>query len=213
MTSLCHTNWFYAVQGYSDDATPHDSIVSALFTFGEGYHNYHHAFAQDYRNGFKWYYWDPTKWYVYCCYKLNFCWDLKRTPDSIIQRARNEVRTKKLRAELEELTQESADIHPVITEVMTVEEVQRLVKEEGRRLIMVEGYVVDLDKPIKLEGSRTHEESLIHWYDTHPGGRAFLDLYIGRDATDAMNGGVYKHTHGARCTIPELYIARLKQKA
>ncbi len=37
----------------------------ALFTFGEGYHNYHHEFQHDYRNGVKPWQWDPTKWAIW----------------------------------------------------------------------------------------------------------------------------------------------------
>lgn len=36
----------------------------AVLTFGEGYHNFHHEFQADYRNGIKWYHWDPTKWWI-----------------------------------------------------------------------------------------------------------------------------------------------------
>jgi stearoyl-CoA desaturase (delta-9 desaturase) len=35
-----------------------------LLTHGEGYHNFHHKFQIDYRNGIKWYHWDPTKWVI-----------------------------------------------------------------------------------------------------------------------------------------------------
>ena len=31
---------------------------------GEGYHNFHHIFEGDYRNGVRWYHWDPTKWMI-----------------------------------------------------------------------------------------------------------------------------------------------------
>ena len=31
-------------------------------TYGEGYHNFHHTFQWDYRNGYLWYHFDPTKW-------------------------------------------------------------------------------------------------------------------------------------------------------
>jgi len=33
----------------------------ALFTFGEGYHNYHHEFQHDYRNGVKPWQWEPDQ--------------------------------------------------------------------------------------------------------------------------------------------------------
>jgi len=56
----------------------------ALFTFGEGYHNYHHEFQHDYRNGVKWYQWDPTKWSVWLLSKIGMTSDLRRVPDEKI---------------------------------------------------------------------------------------------------------------------------------
>ena len=41
-----------------------DNPVLAVFTYGEGYHNFHHIFAHDYRNGVRWWQWDPTKWMI-----------------------------------------------------------------------------------------------------------------------------------------------------
>lgn len=51
-------------QTYSDKHTARDSLLLAFFTFGEGYHNFHHSFQADYRNGLRWYHWDPTKWWI-----------------------------------------------------------------------------------------------------------------------------------------------------
>ena len=31
---------------------------------GEGYHNFHHRFEADYRNGIHRHQWDPTKWLI-----------------------------------------------------------------------------------------------------------------------------------------------------
>ncbi|MCA9396826.1 MAG: fatty acid desaturase [Candidatus Omnitrophica bacterium] len=45
-------------------STARDSWVGAILTNGEGYHNYHHRFPSDYRNGVKWYHWDPAKWLI-----------------------------------------------------------------------------------------------------------------------------------------------------
>jgi stearoyl-CoA desaturase (Delta-9 desaturase) len=47
-----------------------------LLTFGEGYHNYHHAFEADYRNGIRWYHFDPTKWLVWTASKLGIARNL-----------------------------------------------------------------------------------------------------------------------------------------
>ena len=35
---------------YDRSTSARDSFVTALFTFGEGYHNFHHRFQNDYRN-------------------------------------------------------------------------------------------------------------------------------------------------------------------
>jgi stearoyl-CoA desaturase (delta-9 desaturase) len=49
----------------------------AVLTFGEGYHNYHHAFAADYRNGIRWYHFDPTKWTIWTAAKLGLVKSLR----------------------------------------------------------------------------------------------------------------------------------------
>jgi stearoyl-CoA desaturase (delta-9 desaturase) len=51
---------------YSDQRTPRDSYLVSLFTFGEGYHNFHHEFPYDYRNGLLWYHYDPGKKCFFC---------------------------------------------------------------------------------------------------------------------------------------------------
>ena len=55
---------YWGKQNYSTKNTPRDSPILSLLTFGEGYHNFHHTFQADYRNGHKWYHWDPTKWWI-----------------------------------------------------------------------------------------------------------------------------------------------------
>ena len=47
-------------------------------TFGEGYHNYHHTFANDYRNGIRWYHFDPTKWLIWALNSVGLAHGLKR---------------------------------------------------------------------------------------------------------------------------------------
>jgi stearoyl-CoA desaturase (delta-9 desaturase) len=55
---------FFGRQPYTDKNTARDSHFLAFLTFGEGYHNFHHFFQADYRNGIRWYQWDPTKWWI-----------------------------------------------------------------------------------------------------------------------------------------------------
>lgn len=61
-----------------------DSIVTALLTFGEGYHNFHHRFATDYRNGIGRAAWDPTKWLIRGLEMVGLAWNLRRVPTESI---------------------------------------------------------------------------------------------------------------------------------
>lgn len=61
VNSLAH--WL-GDQPYADATSPRDHIFTALVTFGEGYHNFHHEFPADYRNGIRWFDYDPTKWCI-----------------------------------------------------------------------------------------------------------------------------------------------------
>lgn len=84
INSLAH---MWGRQPYTDENTARDNDVLALFTWGEGYHNYHHIFQTDYRNGIRWYQWDPTKWMIQACSWVGLTWDLKRVSNFKIQRA------------------------------------------------------------------------------------------------------------------------------
>jgi stearoyl-CoA desaturase (delta-9 desaturase) len=50
----------------------------AIVTFGEGYHNYHHEFQYDYRNGVKPWQFDPTKWLIWILSKVGLVTKLRR---------------------------------------------------------------------------------------------------------------------------------------
>jgi stearoyl-CoA desaturase (delta-9 desaturase) len=63
---------------YNPQVSAADNWCVAFFTFGEGYHNYHHTFPNDYRNGVSAWAFDPSKWLVWTLAKLGVAWDLKR---------------------------------------------------------------------------------------------------------------------------------------
>lgn len=95
INSLCHV---VGTRPYTDTNTARDSALMALFTYGEGYHNYHHYFPTDYRNGIKWYHFDPTKWMIKSMSWVGFASDLKKVPEKLIHKARSEMQIKKLAA-------------------------------------------------------------------------------------------------------------------
>jgi stearoyl-CoA desaturase (delta-9 desaturase) len=75
-------------QPYSDEHSARDSGWLAFLTYGEGYHNFHHQFAHDYRNGIRWWQWDPSKWIICSLSWVGLTTKLRRTPAVVIQRAR-----------------------------------------------------------------------------------------------------------------------------
>ena len=73
-------------QTYSDTHSARDNLFTAFLTFGEGYHNYHHEFSSDYRNGPRYYDWDPTKWVIKGLSLVGLTSNLKTIPEEIIVR-------------------------------------------------------------------------------------------------------------------------------
>lgn len=75
INSVCHL-WGKQPHGTSDSSR--DSWFVSLLTFGEGYHNYHHMYQSDYRNGPLWYNFDPSKWLIYLLYRLGLASSLRK---------------------------------------------------------------------------------------------------------------------------------------
>lgn len=117
INSLAHT---WGSQAYSNAHSPMDNVFISFLTFGEGYHNYHHTFGNDYRNGPLWYNFDPTKWLIWTLSKVGLARDLRRAAPVSVQkhtleeekgvilyRLRNlhESKKKEIEAQLEKLSQ------------------------------------------------------------------------------------------------------------
>ena len=93
INSLCHT---LGRQPYSDDHSARDSYLMAFLAFGEGYHNFHHQFQSDYRNGIRWYDWDPTKWTVNLLATVGSAYNLKKISEATIVKAKVLMEEKRL---------------------------------------------------------------------------------------------------------------------
>ncbi|MEZ5301583.1 MAG: fatty acid desaturase [Verrucomicrobiales bacterium] len=90
INSLCHT---VGKRPYDTRTSARDSWIMAIFTFGEGYHNYHHSFQHDYRNGVKPWQYDPTKWVIWALAKLGLASELRRVaPEKIVLTELREAR-------------------------------------------------------------------------------------------------------------------------
>jgi len=88
INSLAH---IWGNQPYSDKNTSKDNGFLAFLTMGEGYHNYHHSFQRDYRNGILWWQFDPTKWLIRSLSLIKLTKNLYRTPIEHIETARAQM--------------------------------------------------------------------------------------------------------------------------
>lgn len=84
INSLAH---MWGRRPYTEDNSARDNDLIALFTYGEGYHNYHHLFSWDYRNGVRWWHIDLTKWWIAAWSFVGQARNLRRVPEFKIRRA------------------------------------------------------------------------------------------------------------------------------
>ena len=92
INSVAHT---WGKQKFSLRSEARDSWLLALISNGEGFHSFHHRFASDYRNGWLWYHWDPSKWWIRSLSFLGLTKNLSRTPKEAIARALEAVKIQK----------------------------------------------------------------------------------------------------------------------
>ncbi len=99
INSLAHV---WGKQTYTEENSARDNWVVALLTWGEGYHNFHHIFQNDYRNGVRWWQFDLTKWFINICRYLGLVSDLRRVPKFRILRARLAMEFKRAQDQVQE---------------------------------------------------------------------------------------------------------------
>ena len=87
INSLCH---YKGRRTYDSNSSSRDSWFISLFTFGEGYHNYHHKFPSDFRNGINWFAFDPSKWIISILSFFRITSNLIRAKESLIFKSRFE---------------------------------------------------------------------------------------------------------------------------
>jgi len=153
---------------YSDLHTAFDSFITAILTFGEGYHNYHHEFPADYRNGVLFYHFDPTKWLISGLSYFGLTYNLKLMSTEEIEKAKIQMKYRSLHEEKAVLKFGTKfEALPVIS--MT--EFHTRVAH-GEQLIIISGLVHDV----------------AHFVHDHPGGRQTLLHHVGTDATNFFEG-------------------------
>ncbi|KAI7902253.1 delta-9 desaturase [Cokeromyces recurvatus] len=176
---------------FDDHNTPRDHWITALVTMGEGYHNFHHQFPQDYRNAIKFGQYDPTKWLITALSWIGLAYELKEFPSNEVKKGRIFMEEKRIQREKATLTY---GVPLKDLPIYTWEEFQSLVLNENKKWILIEGVLYDVANFIK----------------EHPGGTKYLSTAIGKDMTTAFNGGIYNHSNGARNLLTSMRIGVLR---
>jgi stearoyl-CoA desaturase (delta-9 desaturase) len=184
INSLAH--WL-GDQPFDDRNSPRDHVLTALITLGEGYHNFHHEFPSDYRNAIEWHQYDPTKWSIWIWKQLGLAYDLKQFRSNEIEKGRVQQLQKKLdrkRAQLD------WGIPLEQLPVMEWDDFVEQARTGGRELIAVAGVIHDV----------------ADFVGEHPGGKAMIKAWIGKDATAVFNGGVYNHSNAAHNLLSTMRV-------
>jgi stearoyl-CoA desaturase (Delta-9 desaturase) len=108
INSLCH---MVGRQPYSQEHSARDSAVMAVLAFGEGYHNYHHSFPFDYRNGIKTWHFDPAKWFIYVLSLVKLTRELRRAPEAAILKAKVEIQFEAAKDRVQKLVVHSREVY------------------------------------------------------------------------------------------------------
>ncbi|CAG8561807.1 hypothetical protein RhiirA5_357764 [Rhizophagus irregularis] len=180
-------------QLYSNEVSARGNLLLAMMTHGEGYHNFHHEFPKDFRNGYRLCDWDPSKWIIFTLHKLtNQVPNVSRVPE-------NEVRKAMVNMEIIKAQEKSKKydwgIDPSSLPVITYEQYKQKQEQEGKEWILVDEYVLDVSS----------------FKDDHPGGAKILKNYYGKDSTKAFHGGLNDHSKAANTMTAMFRVAKIEK--
>lgn len=173
---------------FDDLNSPRDHAITALITFGEGYHNFHHEFPSDYRNAIAWHQYDPTKWMIWLWKEMGLAHNLKTF-------RQNEIEKGRLQQEQKSLDLRQTGLHSSLEylPIMEWDDYQNEVTK-GRPLLVIAGVIHDVGD----------------FVEDHPGGKALINGGIGKDATPMFHGGVYNHSRAAHRLMTTMQIGILR---
>ncbi len=143
INSLAH---IWGSRPYSEGSTARDNTFLSFFTYGEGYHNFHHTFQHDYRNGVRWWQFDPSKWLIHLGSHLGLTSHLKQASKVQIEKARMKMQLQRALLRAEKST-EAAKLREALHQsydqcVTALNEWARVKKEwvDARRATMAEKF-------------------------------------------------------------------------
>ena len=170
INSLCH---MIGRQPYSREHSARDSAIMAVLAFGEGYHNYHHSFPFDYRNGVKVWQFDPAKWMIWALSRVGLARDLRRAPEAAVLKAKIEVQFEHAKERLQKSMHDFREhheqrLHEAYASLQTA--LQELISLQRRRPKVVQASeALEEEMPHETRIGLTYralEEALQEWKRT-----------------------------------------------
>jgi stearoyl-CoA desaturase (delta-9 desaturase) len=117
VNSLAH---YVGKPSYNPEVSARDNWGVALLTLGEGYHSFHHRFPADFRNGIRWYHWDPAKWFIATLRTLGLATELRSATPPQIEGARMHAALHSLEPRLAAVREDvAADVRRLIADART----------------------------------------------------------------------------------------------
>ncbi|CAG8492503.1 6124_t:CDS:2 [Funneliformis mosseae] len=180
-------------QIYSTEISARGNLLLAIMTNGEGYHNFHHEFPKDFRNGYRLFDWDPSKWIIFLLHTFtNQVPSVTRVPDNEVQKA---IANMELYRAQEKRQKCDWGVDSSLLPVITYEEYKQRQESEGKEWLLVDEFVLDVSS----------------FKEAHPGGAKVLKNYYGKDSTKAFYGGLNMHTKAARTMTAMLRVAKIEK--
>ena len=116
LTVIHHTTFFVnslahyvGKPTYNAEVSARDNWAVALLTLGEGYHSFHHRFPADFRNGIRFFDWDPAKWFIGGLRMMGLASELRATPPPQVAQARMQAELRAIETRLADADGDVAD--------------------------------------------------------------------------------------------------------
>jgi stearoyl-CoA desaturase (delta-9 desaturase) len=140
---------------------------------GENWHNFHHAFANDYRNGHKWYHADVHKWIIGLMAKIGLATELVVTSELRIQAMSKIVigrfnRDKNIKIKVAFIEEATRRIQlSAIEKLKTAEKLAHDLRDKLSNVSNNSTYILNYVENLKLSVSTIEENFILELYNSY----------------------------------------------
>ena len=172
VNSVVHTNIGSKDYYYG---TARDIWWLFFLLLGENWHNFHHAFANDYRNGHKWYHLDVHKWVIAIMSKIGLASDLVVTSPVRIEAMKTQVRKKTInnfKEKVDLIEKATKYVHNAASTKVKLAEKSAVklandIHKNLDNLIVRARYIINFTQDLKLKSDNIEEKLILVLYSKY----------------------------------------------